>query len=82
MVIGALNKRELKEINSFLNKFSQININENISDKTLSLLNKYRLSHGLYINDALIAATCLEYSLPLYTLNVKDFKFIEGLEMF
>jgi len=82
MILGALNKQELKEINLFLNKFSQITINENISDKTYSLLNKYRLSHGLFINDAIIAASCLEYKLPLYTLNIKDFKFIDNLELF
>jgi len=82
MILGALNKRELKEINSFLSKFSQININEQISDKTFELLNKYRLSHGLFINDAIIAATCLEYQIPLYTLNTKDFKFIDGIELY
>ncbi len=81
MILGALNKRELKEINSFLSKFSQININISICDKTVNLLNKYRLSHGLYINDAIIAATCLEYQLPILTLNKKDFKFISGIEM-
>ena len=31
--------------------------------------------------DAIIAATCLVYDLPLRTHNKKDFKFIDGLEL-
>ena len=30
---------------------------------------------------ALIAATALDYELPLFTANVSDFRFIPGLEL-
>ena len=33
---------------------------------------KYRLSHGLEINDCLIAAVCHRLQMPIYTQNVMD----------
>jgi predicted nucleic acid-binding protein len=42
----------------------------------------YSLSHKLSIPDALIASTALVYNLDLYTLNLKDFRFIEGLNLY
>ena len=42
-------------------------------------MEEYFLSHKLAIPDALIAATALVNSISLYTLNAKDFRFIEGL---
>lgn len=43
---------------------------------------KNHLSHGLAIPDALIAATSLETGLRLFTYNVRDFKFIKGLNLY
>ena len=42
----------------------------------------YSLSHKLTIPDALIAATALANDLELYTLNIKDFRFIENLRLY
>lgn len=42
----------------------------------------YSLSHKLSIPDAIIAATALVYDLELYTLNLKDFRFIPGLTLY
>jgi len=44
-------------------------------------MNSYTLSHDMGIYDAIIAATCLVYDLPLWTYNKKDFRFIEELEL-
>lgn len=79
LYIGVLNKKEQQKIKKFLSNFSQINIDNQIIDKTIELVYQYRLSHGLFINDAIPAATCLEYKIPLYTLNTKDFKYIPDL---
>lgn len=81
MYVGALNKRELNKINKFLDKITQLSINDEITDTAVELIYKYYLSHTLYINDALIAATAIENKIELYTLNQKDFKFIEGLKL-
>jgi len=39
----------------------------------------YALSHRPGIPDVLIAATALDHDLSLFTLNVKDFRFIPDL---
>jgi len=44
-------------------------------------MEEYSLSHKLAIPDALIAATAVVNSISLYTLNTKDFRFIEGLTL-
>lgn len=41
----------------------------------------YSLSHKLSLPDALIAATAIEHDIPLYTLNLKDFRFISMLQL-
>jgi len=43
---------------------------------------KYTKSHGLAVPDALIAATAIVNNVKLYTLNVKDFKFIDELILY
>jgi predicted nucleic acid-binding protein len=45
-------------------------------------MESYSLSHKLCIPDALIAATALTYSIELYTLNSKDFHFIENIQLY
>jgi predicted nucleic acid-binding protein len=42
----------------------------------------YSLSHKLSIPDALIAATALVHDSELFTLNVKDFRFIPSLTLY
>jgi predicted nucleic acid-binding protein len=38
--------------------------------------------NNLTIPDALIASTALVYQVELYTLNLKDFRFISGLNLY
>ena len=81
-IYGALNKAELVKIKKALNAVQVLHINEVVSEKALELLENYSLSHNLTVPDALIAATSLIHDLELYTLNIKDFKFIKGLELY
>lgn len=76
---GARDKRELRNLREHISLLTQIPIDEEISSLHLSLLEKYALSHRLSVPDALIAATALHHSIPLYTLNIKDFRYISGL---
>ncbi len=78
---GALNKRELKKINRILSQVKLLDMDQSILDLADILIEKYTLSHGMGIYDAIIAATCLVYDLPLWTYNKKDFRFIEELEL-
>ena len=47
----------------------------------VALLRKYRLSHGLLIADALIAATAISRGLAFATKNRRDYRFINGLKL-
>ena len=81
LYFGALNKRELYKIKRFVSGFEIFLVNEEISETGIRLIEKYAKSHGLRIPDALIAATALTLDLALWTLNVRDFRFIEGLKL-
>jgi len=78
---GALNKAELFQLKKFISLFEVIELSENISSISTELIFEYAKSHNLAIPDSLIAATAINYNLKLYTLNLKDFRFIDGLEL-
>ena len=78
---GVLNKRELKKINRILSQVQLLDMDQSILNLSDILIEKYALSHGMGIYDAIIAATCLIYDLPLWTYNRKDFKYIEALQL-
>jgi len=73
------NKKTITKAEKFLQKFNLIDINKNIAYITANLLRTKQIS---YISDALIAATCLENHLELFTNNQKDFKKVKGLKFF
>lgn len=92
ILISAITKMELikgvrdKEHSGWVSKrlkgLDTILLSPEITRKTIELLNTYHLSHGLAIPDALIAATAIETKLTLFSYNVRDFKFIKGLNLF
>lgn len=81
LVVGCRNKTELRELAKFLKRFQVIHLSEDISQRGVELLQKYRLSHGLLIPDGLIAATAIEAGIPLISKNQKDYRFIDGLQL-
>ena len=81
LIIGCRNKKELRSVEVFLSRFQIIKLNEQLSDIAVDLLKKYRLSHGLLIADALVAATAIYFAQPLITKNQRHFQFIEDLEL-
>ncbi len=62
-------------------RFEIVRLDEDISDMAVDLLSRYRLSHGLLIADALIAATAMSSKQPLVTKNQRDYRFIKGLDL-
>ena len=80
LLFGARNKTELKIIKSDISKLVELPINEDISRLAVKLVEKYSLSHNLNLPDALIASTSLVYDLKLFTLNLKDFKYLKNLK--
>lgn len=82
LFFGSRDKRELGQIKKNLALLDQIALDADISERFLTLLEEYALSHRLSVPDALIAATALSRNMPLYTLNLKDFQFISDLQMY
>lgn len=82
LIIGATNKDELRRINKNIYLFRTALINDAITELGIQLLQKYRLSHGLALPDALIAATAIILEVELFTHNIKDYKFIDDLMLY
>ena len=78
---GAINKTELLKIQKHLNLLPNFPIDNQVSAQFIQLMGHYSLSYKLAIPDALIAATALVNNVSSYTLNLKDFRFIEGIKL-
>lgn len=79
---GAFNKAELRKIRKHLSSLHSFPLNASISNRFIQLMETYSLSHKLSIPDALIAATAQEEKVELYTMNLKDFRFIPKLKLY
>lgn len=81
LVIGCRNKKELEALNKLMLQFQIMQLSESISIKAEQLVRVYYLSHGLLIADALIAATAIEFQIPLLSKNQRDYRFIQELNL-
>ena len=81
LIVGSQTKRELRSLEKFLTRFIIILVDEFVSKGAVDLLRQYRLSHGLLIADALIAATAIYHNIPLISKNQRDYRFITELDL-
>lgn len=81
LIVGCRNKKELQDLDKFLNRFQILKITDRISDQAANLLTNYFLSHGLLIADAFIAATALVHKEAFISKNQRDFRFIADLDL-
>jgi hypothetical protein len=81
LFIGCRDKTELQTVETFLQRFQLLKLTGQVSDTAVDLLRQYRLSHGLLIADALIAATALAFDAPFLSKNQRDYRFIAGLNL-
>lgn len=81
LLAGCSDKRELSILDAFMATFRIVHIDVVISRCTQDLMHTYRLSHGLRMPDALIAATALTSGWALISKNQKDYRFIQGLSL-
>ncbi len=78
---GSIKKKDRALIKKSLNQLNFYPLTPDISVKAIELIDKYSASRGLFLADALIAATAIVNDLILVTYNVKDFNFIKGLSV-
>lgn len=81
LLVGCGSKVEMSRVLKFLQRFQVIHVSQEISSRSLELVETYYLSHGLLMPDALIAATALTLDEQFATNNRRDFRFIEGLKL-
>ena len=79
LVKGRQNALALARVEQFLRVVQVLPISGTVSQVAYHLMQRFYLSHGLLIPDALIAATALDYGVMLYTKNVRHFLMIPGL---
>ncbi len=75
--LPGLGDDELETISSVLEKYPPIPILAGTAKRAGELARTYRRGRA----DLLIAATALEYGIPLLTQNVRDFKTIRGMKL-
>lgn len=81
LVQGVRNLTQLRTTQQLLDQATIVLVSDSISLAAYRLMETYRLSHGLMIADALIAATALDQDMVLYTRNVRHFQMIPGLDV-
>ena len=78
---GARNKQELAYIKKNISQFVVLEMHQSIVQLAREILEQYTLSHNMKIMDALIASTVMMYKVELYTLNKKDFKYLNQVTL-
>ena len=82
LFFGAINNIDLLNITKCLDNFPVLSIQNKISQMAVDFVKNYCLSHKLNLPDALIAATAIHYDIELFTLNLKDFRFIPNIKLY
>jgi predicted nucleic acid-binding protein len=76
---GMNNKVELAQLKRKIRYYDVVEIDGAISRLATTLIENYKLSHGLQIPDAIIGATAVIHQVPFYTYNIRDFDFIPDI---
>lgn len=78
---GAHDADEMRLLKRFMADlaFRVLPLVPSIGDRAATYVERYALSNGLRMADALIAATTVEFGLPLATGNAAHFSYIPGL---
>lgn len=79
---GMTSKSELLKVKKKLSNYNILHFNEQTSFKAMNLVEKFNLSHNLQMPDAIIGAMSIVYDLPLFTYNVKDFRYLPNLKLY
>ena len=73
LYVGVRNGKERTTLTELIDTFEIIDLNAELTAEGGLLRRDYGLSHGVGLNDALIAATAIKRRLKLATLNAKHY---------
>lgn len=79
LLAGCRNSREMRATRRFTQRFQIYWPNEEDCRRAVETYARAKLSHGLSVNDALIAETAIGLGATLCTFNVKHFRVVAGL---
>ncbi|MFC1223681.1 type II toxin-antitoxin system VapC family toxin [Pedobacter sp. BG31] len=79
---GMGNKAELEQMKKKIKYYDIIHFDSYISQKSIELIENFRLSHHLQIPDAIIGATAIVNKIELFTYNKKDFDFMPNIILY
>ncbi len=78
LIQGSKSKVEIKKLEAFIkDNFKRLSNNSKDLKTALILIRRYSSSSGILLGDAIIGATAINRSLPLFTLNQKHFRYPE-----
>lgn len=78
---GSRSKRDQKRVDELISDIPILFVTKSISETAFEMMKKYRSSHGVEINDMLIAATAIESGAKLISKNQKHYQFITTLDL-
>lgn len=78
---GCRSKKDLKRVDELIADVQIQYVSTAVSTKAFELMKKFRSSHGVEINDMLIAATAIEIGAGIISKNQKHYQFIPGLDL-
>ena len=83
VVQGVRSKQELRDFQKALRiwRATVVHVNEPISQQAMFLVERYGLSHSLYLADALVAATAVHDGSPLFTGHAKHYGVVPDLDV-
>lgn len=79
---GMSNKIEMAQMKKKVKYYDVIEIDVLTSRLASNFIEKFKLSHGLQIPDAIIGATAVAHNIPLFTYNIRDFNFMPGIKLY
>ncbi len=79
---GMDNKKQLIKMRKYLQYYDIVQITQTISEKAIELVHDFHLSNNLQIPDAIIGATAIVCNIPLFTYNLKDFKYMPEINLY
>ena len=78
---GCRSKKDIKKVEELIADLRISFVSKSISERAFDLMKKYRSSHGVEINDMLIAATAIETGAKMISKNQKHYQFIPDLDL-
>lgn len=75
--VGVRDGKERAVLTTFLDTFQAITLDAELAAEGGLLRRDYGKTHGIGLNDALIAATALKHKLQLITLNAKHYPMVK-----